>query len=139
MKFATGIGIILIALLGFGAYLNSGLVTRRFPVDIGFQTVSVPVILGLVLFAVGSWILFLVSASTSQGYLVRKVEELSIDLDDRERELHQVKAASFDEAVETLRNVTVRLDQRLGELETMLVKRPSEPAHRSPSLESRAA
>ena len=139
MKLATAIAIVIIALLGFGAYLNSGLVMRRFPVDIGVQTVSVPVILGLVLFAVGSWILFLVSASTSQAYLLRKVEELSIELDERERELHQVKAASFDETIETLRNVTVRLDQRLREIEGMLAEHPSEPVRRAPNLESRAA
>ncbi len=96
-------------------------------------------ILCLVLFAAGSWILFLVAASTSQGYLLRKVEDLSIDLDEKEGELLRVKAASFDETVETLRNITMRLDQRLHELEVMLAQRPDEPIRHPASLESRAA
>jgi hypothetical protein len=139
MKLATAIALVLIALLGIGAFFNSDLVLRRFPVGIGYRTVSVPVILCLVLFAAGSWVLFLVAASTSQGYLLRKVEDLSVTLDERERELLQVKAASFEEAAETLRNVTVRLDQRLRDLEKMLAARPEEPVRRPAGVESRAA
>ncbi|HXZ43460.1 MAG TPA: hypothetical protein VEH53_01435 [archaeon] len=139
MKLATAIALLLISLLGVGAVLNTDLVLRRFPVDAGFAAVSVPVILCLVLFAAGSWILFLVAASTSQGYLLRKVEDLSIDLDEKERELLGVKAASFEETVETLRNITMRLDQRLHELEVMLAQRPGEPIRHPASLESRAA
>jgi hypothetical protein len=139
MKLATAIALLFIALLGVGAVLNRDLVLRRFPVDAGFAAVSVPVILCLVLFAAGSWILFLVAASTSQGYLLRKVEDLSIDLDEKEGELLRVKAASFDETVETLRNITMRLDQRLHELEVMLAQRPGEPIRHPAGLESRAA
>ena len=139
MKLATAIALVFIALLGIGAVLNTGLVVRRFGVDTGFTTVSVPLILCLVLFAAGSWILFLVATSTSQGYLLRKVEDLSIALDEKERELLEVKAASFDETVETLRNVTVRLDQRLRELETILAAHAGESVRHPVGLESRAA
>ncbi len=139
MKLATAIALLFIALLGVGAVLNTDLVLRRFPVDAGFAGASVPVILCLVLFAAGSWILFLVAASTSQGYLLRKVEDLSIDLDEKERELLRLKAASFDETVETLRNITMRLDQRLHELDVMLAQRPREPIRHPAGLESRAA
>lgn len=139
MKLATAIALVFIAFLGIGAVLNTGLVVRRFAVDTGFTTVSVPLILCLILFAAGSWILFLVATSTSQGYLLRKVEDLSIALDEKERELLEVKAASFDETVETLRNVTVRLDQRLRELETILAAHAGEPVRHPVGLESRAA
>ncbi len=139
MKLATAIALVFIALLGVGAVFNADLVWRRFAVDAGFRTVSVPVVLCLVLFAAGSWILFLVAASTSQGYLLRKVEDLSIALDEKERDLLEVKAASFDETVETLRNVTLRLDQRARELETMVASRAGEPVRHPAGLESRAA
>ncbi len=139
MKLATAIALVFIALLGIGAALNAGLVWRHFAVDAGFGTVSIPVILCLVLFAAGSWILFLVAASTSQGYLLRKVEGLSIALDEKEREILEVKAASFDEAVGSLRNVTMRLDQRLRELETVLAAHAGEPVRHPAGLESRAA
>jgi len=139
MKLATAIALVIVALLGIGVALNTDLVLRRFPLDAGFRTVSLPVILCLVLFAAGSWILFLVAASTSQGYLLRKVEDLSLSLDKKERELMEVKAASFDDAVETLRKVAVRLDQRLRDLDTILIARAGEPIRHTAGVESRAA
>lgn len=133
MKFATAAAVFVIALLAIGSLLNADLVLRRFPLDTGFGTVNAPLILGLVLFAGGSWILFLLVTSVSQGILLRKLECLSVASDEKDRELMRVKAAFFDEAVQTLRNVAGRLDHRLRELEPVLAVRRGESGSRPAS------
>jgi len=139
MKAATVVVLSVIAVLGVGSALNADLVLRRFPLETGFRMVSVPAILCLVLFAAGSWVLFLLATSVSHAMLLRKLENLSVALDDKDRELMRAKAACFDESVETLRNVAGRLNQRLGELEPLLAWRRGEPVPHVSSLESRAA
>jgi hypothetical protein len=138
MKLATAIVVSVITLLGLGSALNGELVFRRFPVVTGFTTVSLPVILCLVLFAAGSWLLFLLATAMSQGLLLRKVEDLSAGLDEKDRQLMRSKAAYFDESVQTLRNVAGRLDQRLRELEPLLAGRKGEPVPHTGTRESRA-
>lgn len=127
MKAATAVVLSVIAVLGIGSALNTDLVLRRFPVETGFRTVSAPAILCLVLFAAGSWVLFLLATSVSHAMLLRKLEHLPVALDDKDRELMRAKATCFDESVETLRNVAGRLNQRLGELEPLLGGRRGEP------------
>jgi hypothetical protein len=118
--------------------LNAELVLRRFPLVTGFGTVNAPLILCLVLFAGGSWILFLLVTSVSQGILLGKLEGLSVALDEKDRELVRVKAAFLDEAVQTLRNVAGRLDHRLRDLEPLLAGRLGESVPYASSLERRA-
>ncbi len=139
MKVATAVVLFVLTLAGVGSGLNADLVMRRFPVVTGFGTVNVPLILCLVLFAAGSWVLFLFATSVSQGLLLRKLQGLTVALDDKDRELMRTKAAFFDESVETLRSAAGRLDQRLRELEPLLAARRAETAPRTSALESRAA
>ena len=139
MKLATAVVLCVIALLGIGSAFNADLVLRRFPVVTGFGTISAPLILCLVLFAAGSWVLFFLATSVSHGILLRKLAILSVALDDKDRELLRTKAACFDESVETLRSLAGRLDQRLRELEPLLAGRKAEPVARAGTFESRAA
>ncbi len=139
MKVATAAVLFVLALVGAGSALNAELVLRRFPVVTGFGTVNAPLILLLVLFGAGSWVLFLVAASVSQGILLGKVSSLSVALDEKDRELMRMKAAFFDESVQTLRNVAGRLDMRLRELEPLLAGRRADPVPHPSSYESRAA
>ncbi len=139
MKLAAALVFSVTALLGVGSVFNADLVLRRFPVVTGFGTVSAPLILCLVLFAAGSWVLFLLATSVSHGILLRKLENLSVALDDKDRELMRTKAAFFDESVETLRNVAGRLDQRLRELEPLLPGRRGEPVPHTSILETHRA
>ncbi len=138
MNLATAVALFCITLLGIGTSLNPDLVSTRFALATGYGTMNAPVILILVLFAAGSWFLFLLVTSVSQGILLRKIERLSAALDDKECELLKVKANSFDDSVETLHNAAVRLDRRLRELEPVLGGRKGEPATHA-GLESRAA
>ena len=139
MNLATAVALLCITLLGIGATLNPDLVSTRFAVTTGYGTVSAPVILILVLFAAGSWFLFLLVTSVSQGILVRKIERLSAALADKERELLKLKATFFDESAETLQSVAVRLDRRLRDLDPLLAGRRGEPAGRAGGLEERVA
>lgn len=139
MNLATAIALLCITVLGIGATLNPDLVSTRFPVATGYGTVSAPVILILVLFAAGSWFLFLLVTSVSQGILVRKIERLSAGLADKERELLKLKATFFDESAETLQSVAVRLDRRLRDVEPLLAGRRGEPAAHAGGLGSRVA
>ncbi len=139
MKVATAVVLFVLTLVGVGSALNADLVLRRFPVVTGFGTVNAPLILFLVLFGAGSWVLFLLATSVSQGLLLRKLQGLTVALDDKDRELMRTKAAFFDESVETLRSAAGRLDQRLRELEPLLAGRRADPAPRASGLESRAA
>ncbi len=139
MNLATAVVFLCVTLLGVGATLNADLVSARFPLAIGYSTVSAPVILILVLFAAGSWFLLLLVTSVSQGSLLRQIEGLSAALADKGRELLKLKATFFDESAETLQNVAVRLDHRLRELEPLLAGRRGEPAVHAGGLESRAA
>ncbi len=138
MKSATAAVVFVIALLAIGSLLNADLVLRRFPLVTGFGTVNAPLVLCLVLFAGGSWFLFLLVTSVSQGILLGKLEGLSVALDDKDRELMRVKAAFFDEAVQTLRNVAGRLDHRLRDLEPLPAGRRGESVPYASSLERRA-
>ena len=137
MWLATAVVLSVITLLGIGSVLNADLVLRRFPTVTGFGTVGAPLILCLVLFAAGSWVLFLLATSVSQWLLLRRLESLSVALDEKDRELMRVKAAFFDEAVQTLRNVAGRLDQRLRDLEPPLAGRRGESVPYAGSLERR--
>jgi len=128
MNLATAIALCLFAVLGIGISLNADLVSTRFSVATGFGTVNAPVILLLVLLAAGSWFLFLVATAVSQQFLLLRIERLGAALADKERELLRVKATFFDESVDTLQNVAVRLDRRVRELEPVLATRKPEPA-----------
>jgi hypothetical protein len=139
MNLATAVALVCIIFLGLGTTLNPDLVATRFPVATGYGTAHAPVILILVLFAAGSWFLFLLITSVSQGILLRKIEQLSAALADKEREVLRVKAGFFDESVETLQAVAGRLDRRLRELEPVLAGRRGEPVAPAGGLESRAA
>ncbi len=139
MNLVTAVALLLIALLGIGTTFNADLVATRFPVATGYGTVNAPVILILVLFAAGSWFLFLPLTSVSQEVLLRKIERLSAALDDKERELLKVKATCFDESVEILHNAAVRLDRRLRDLEPLLAGRKGEPVAPAGGLGGRAA
>ncbi len=139
MKVTTALALTGIALLGFGAALNADLVATRLPVATGHGTVSAPVILILILFAAGSWFLFLLITSVSQGALVQKIERLSTALVEKDREVLQLKATFFDESAETLQNVALRLDRRLRDLEPMLAGRQAEPAPHAGALAGPAA
>lgn len=133
MKSATAAVVFIIALLAMGSLLNADLLLRRFPLITGFGTVHAPLILCLVLFAGGSWMLFLLVISVSQGILLGKLKGLSVALDEMDRELMRVKAAIFDGAVQTLRDVAGRLDHRLRELEPVLAVRRGESGSRPAS------
>jgi hypothetical protein len=123
MKTATAAAVFVMALLAAGFLLNADLLLRRFPLNTGFGTVSAPLILCLVLFAGGSWMLFLLVTSVRHGILVRNLEGLSVASDEKDRELMRVKAACLDEAVQSLRHAAGRLDHRLWELEPVLAVR----------------
>lgn len=133
MNLATAIALCLFAILGIGTTLNADLVATRFPVATGFGQVDAPVILILVLLAAGSWFLFLVATAVSQRFLLQRIERLGAALADKERELLRVKATFFDESVDTLQNVAVRLDRRVREMEPLLAGRTPEPAAQAPA------
>ncbi len=139
MNLATAVALVCLILLGIGTTLNPDLVSTRFTVATGYGTVDAPVILILVLFAAGSWFLFLLVTSVSQGILLRKIERLSTAVAEKDREVLRLKASFFDESAETLQNVTVRLDRRLRELEPLLAGRKNESAHHAAGVEGRAA
>ncbi len=120
MKLATTISLCLIAFLVLGSALNADLVRKPFPVNTGFDAVEFPVILILVLFAAGSWLLFLLITSVSQGVLLQKIQELSVALDEKDRELFRVKATFFDETLEPLNGVPSCLDRRQRNSESRL-------------------
>ncbi len=138
MNIVTAVALFLIVLLGIGTTLNADLLATLFPVATGFGTVKVPAILILVIFAAGSWFLFLLLTSLVQDMLLRKIERLSIALAEKDRELLRVKATAFDESVETLQSVAVRLDRRLRDLEPMLPGRRGEPPRHTSGLEGAA-
>jgi hypothetical protein len=119
MRFVTVVVLCAITLLTIGSVLNAELVMLPVSTNTGFATVSVPLILYVVLFAAVSWVLFLAATVVSQGLLLRKVESLSVALQEKDREVQRIKAAFFDESVETLRTVAGRLEQRLRELEPL--------------------
>ena len=139
MNVATAVALLCIIVLGIGTTLNADLVSTRFPVATGYATVNAPVILILVLFAAGSWFLFLLVTSVTQGTLLRKIERLSAALADKEHELLRLKATFFDESSETLQSVAVRLDRRLRDLEPLMAGRRTEVAAHGSGLEGRAA
>jgi hypothetical protein len=139
MNLATAVALCCILLLGLGTSFNADLVATRFPVATAYGTVDAPVILILVLFAAGSWFLFLLVTSVSQGFLLRKIERLSAALAAKDREVLRLKASLFDESAETLQDITVRLDRRLRELEPLLAGRRGEPPAHATGLEGRAA
>ncbi len=139
MNLATAVALACIILLGIGTTLNPDLVSTRFPVATGYGTVDAPVILILVLFAAGSWFLFLLVTSVSQGILLRKIERLSAALANKDRELLHLKASFFDESAETMQDVAVRLDHRLRELEPLLAGRRGQPTAHAAGLENRVA
>ncbi len=139
MNLATVVALCIFALLGIGTALNPDLVATRFPVATGFGTVSPPVILMLVLIAAGSWFLFLLITSVSQGFLLQKIERLTAAIAEKERELLKLKATYFDESMETLQSAAVRLDRRLRDLDPLLAPRRGEPHPQPASREGRAA
>src|SRR5262245_28785436 len=98
MNLVTAVAISLMLLLGVGTILNADLVATPFPVATGFDTVTAPAILILVIFAAGSWFLFLLLTSVSQDILLRRIERLSGALAEKDRELLHVKATLFDES-----------------------------------------
>ncbi|HEY7675782.1 MAG TPA: hypothetical protein VIG69_01830 [Candidatus Methylomirabilis sp.] len=139
MNLATAVALLCIILLGLGTSLNPDLVATRFPVATGYGTVEAPVILILVLFAAGSWFLFLLATSVAQGILLRKIERLSAAVAEKDREVLRLKAGFFDESAETLQHIAVRLDRRLRELEPLLAGRRGEPPTHAAAVEGRAA
>jgi hypothetical protein len=139
MNLATAVALVCIIVLGLGTTLNPDLVATRFPVATAYGTVDAPVILILVLFAAGSWFLFLLVTSVSQGILLRKIEQLSAALAAKDREVLRLKAGFFDESAETLHDITAGLDRRLRELEPLLAGRRGEPAAHTAGLQGRAA
>jgi hypothetical protein len=139
MNLVTSVALFSILLLGLGTSLNADLVAARFPVATAYGTVDAPVILILVLFAAGSWFLFLFATSVAQGILLRKIERLSAALAEKDREVLRLKAGFLDEPAETLQHIAVRLDRRLRELEPLLAGRRGEPPAHAAGLEGRAA
>ncbi len=138
MNLVTALAICLMVLLGIGTVLNAELAATAFPVATGFATVNAPVILVLVIFAAGSWFLFLLLSSVSQDILLRRIERLSGALAEKDRELLRVKATAFDESMETLQNVAARLDRRLRDLEPLLAGRRGEAARHAGPVQSAA-
>ena len=134
-----GLFCVTLFVLGIGTTLNADLVSTRYEIATGFGTVTAPVILILVLFTAGSWFLFFLVTSFSQGFLLRKVEHVSTAFAAKDRELQTMKAALFEESAETLRRIAVRLNPRLYEPGPLLAGRKAEPAPHAVSLESRAA
>jgi hypothetical protein len=137
MNLVTALAICLMLLMGLGTILNADLVATTFPVATGFGTLTAPAILILVIFAAGSWFLFLLLTSVSQDILLRRIERLSGALAEKERELLHLKATLFDESMETLQSVAVRLDRRLRDLEPLLAGRKGD--HTATPAASRVA
>jgi len=139
MNLVTSVALCFIILLGLGTSLNADLVAARFPVATPYGTVEAPVILILVLFAAGSWFLFLFATSVAQGILLRKIERLSAALAEKDREVLRLKAGFFVESAENLQHLAVRLERRLRELEPLPAGRRGEPPVRAAGLEGRPA
>ena len=116
MVLAAGV----VLFLGVGSALNPDLVLTRFGLATGYGTVQVPVILVLVLFAAGSWIVFVVLWEVSQRVLLHRLERQAAALGQKDRDLLRMRAARSDGSMEAFQNTVQLLDRRVRELDALL-------------------